>query len=102
MHKIIVIYPKPSNIQNFEEHYKEIHVQLVKKLPKLKKFKVSKIYGSPTGEPDFYYIAELFFDSKEDLDFALKSNEMREAARDAMKLSEGKMKVMFAEEYEYV
>ncbi|HLI47013.1 MAG TPA: EthD family reductase [Geobacterales bacterium] len=102
MYKILVIYPKPSNLESFEEHYKSVHIELVKKLPKLRGFRINKIYGSPSGEPEFYLLAELLFDSKADLEYALKSNEMRDAARDAMKISEGKMKVMFAEEYEDV
>jgi len=102
MYKIFVIYPKPSNAQSFDEHYEKVHVELVKKLPKLKKFRINKIFGTPSGEAEYYLIAELLFESKQDLETALNSKEMKEAARDAMKISEGKMKVFFAEEYEKV
>ncbi len=98
MHKVVVLYPKPKDTKEFDEHYEKIHVPLAKKIPKLKDFKVSKIYASPIGNLDYYLMAELYFESKEDLENAMNSNEMREAARDAMKISEGKMKVMIAEE----
>jgi len=100
MYKIIVLYPKPENQKEFDEHYEKIHIPLTKKIPKLKKLTINKSFGAPTGEPAYYLIAELYFESKEDLNEALKSKEMRDAATDAMKISKGKMQVIFAEEKE--
>lgn len=98
MHKIVVLYPKPKDTKSFDEHYQNVHLNLVKKIPNLKEVRIGKVYGSPSGEYDYYLIAELYFENRQDLENALNSKEMREAARDAMKLSEGKMKVLFAEE----
>ncbi|MDT7886181.1 MAG: EthD family reductase [Thermoproteota archaeon] len=96
MYKIVVLYPKLE--ENFLETYIKEHVPLVKKIPNVKKIVINKAIGSPAGEPQFFVLAELHFETEKDMREALNSNEMREAARHAMKISKGKMQAIFFEE----
>ena len=43
MHKMIVLYPKPDDPEQFKKHYRETHLPLVDKIPGLKSYS----YGYP-------------------------------------------------------
>jgi hypothetical protein len=55
--RIVVIYPRPTDIETFERKYKE-HLSLVaRKIPKMTKFLVGKVFGTPSGEtPPFHRV----------------------------------------------
>src|ERR1700686_1880048 len=55
--KVIVIYPRPKDIESFERVYKNEHVPMaVAKLAGKTKIVASKIVGSPQGTPPFHRI----------------------------------------------
>ena len=81
----------------FETHYKEIHTPLAKKMPGLKKLEVCRFTGSPGGEPKFYMMAELYFDTKEAMMSALASPEGKAAAKDVMSFASDLIHLMFAD-----
>jgi uncharacterized protein (TIGR02118 family) len=63
--KLVVIYPRPTNIEAFEKIYLEQHMPLaVAKLTGKTKIVATKITSSPQGTPPFYRIAEIHFPSK--------------------------------------
>ena len=41
MAPMVVIYPTPKNVEEFDRHYFEIHVPLAKKIPGLRKYEVN-------------------------------------------------------------
>ncbi len=84
MVKLIAIYRKPENIEEFDKHYFEVHAPLAEKVPGLVKLEVNKVYGSPAGESNLHLIAEMVFESKEALATAMKTPEMRAAGKDLM------------------
>ena len=52
--KLVVIYPRPANVEAFETVYKRDHVPMaVEKLGGKTKIVASKIVGSPQGTPPF-------------------------------------------------
>jgi uncharacterized protein (TIGR02118 family) len=62
--KLIVIYPRPRDIEAFEQVYQNEHVPLaIEKLAGKTKIVASKVVGSPQGKPAFYRIAEIHFPS---------------------------------------
>lgn len=86
MHRITILYGKPTDPASFDSHYFDNHVPLAGGLPGLKRFTWSK--PRPLGEGvDVYFSAELWFDSAEDLKTALKSPEMAAAAADTQNFS---------------
>jgi uncharacterized protein (TIGR02118 family) len=84
MVKLIALYKRPDNIEEFEKHYTDIHTPLIEKMPGLRKLEVARITGSPIGEAKHYLIAEMYFDSHEALTAAMASSEGKASARDLM------------------
>jgi uncharacterized protein (TIGR02118 family) len=61
--KLVVIYPRPKDIEVFEKLYQEDHVpRVVDKLAGKTKFIATKVVATPDGTPPpFYRIAEVYF-----------------------------------------
>ena len=90
MASVLVLYNQPADPAAFDEHYKNVHIPIAKKLPGLRSFRVSKgPVRAAEGEAPYYYIAELIFDSMDDLRAALRSPVMQEAAADLPKFATG-------------
>jgi uncharacterized protein (TIGR02118 family) len=82
MVKLTALYKKPSNVEEFDRYYKEIHTPLAKKMPGLKKIELGQVVGSPGGDCDYHLIANLYFDNHESLKNAMSSPEGKAAAKD--------------------
>jgi len=94
--KLVALYKKPADVEAFEKHYNETHAPLARKMPGLQKLEVSHMTGSPGGEPKFYMMAELYFETKEAMFAALGSNEGKAAAKDVMSFAGDIIHMMFA------
>jgi len=97
MVKLIALYRKPADVAAFEQHYREVHTPLAKKMPGLRKLEVARCFGSPGGEPKFYLVAEMYFDNKDALMAALGSPEGKAAGKDVMSFAADLIHMMFAE-----
>ncbi|MBP1647422.1 MAG: ethyl tert-butyl ether degradation protein EthD [Bacteroidetes bacterium] len=84
MVKLVALYKKPSEIEEFDKHYDAVHLPLVRKYPGLRKLEVTRITGAPIGETKFHVMAEMYFDSREEMDKALVSQEGKAIARDLL------------------
>lgn len=88
--KLVVIYPRPTNIEAFEKIYIEEHVPLaVAKLGGKTKIVATKITSSPQGTPPFYRIAEIYFPSKPALEACAATPGAQEALAHAVRISTG-------------
>ena len=88
--KLVVIYPRPTDIAAFEKVYTDEHVPLaVAKLGGKTKIVATKIVGSPQGLPPFYRIAEVYFPSMQALEACAASDGGKEALAHAVKISTG-------------
>lgn len=97
MVKLIVLYRKPADVAAFEQHYREVHTPLARKMPGLRKLEVARCFGSPGGEPKFYMVSELYFDNKEALMAGLSSPEGKAAGKDVMSFAADIVHMMFSE-----
>lgn len=97
MVKLVAIYKKPENVEEFDQHYNEVHAPLAAKMPGLVKLEVNQVYGGPTGESNLHLIAEMFFETKEALQNALASAEGRAAGKDLMGFAGKIVSMHFAE-----
>src|ERR1700745_658995 len=62
--KLVVMYPRPTEIDAFEKVYQNEHVPLaVAKLEGKTKIVATKVLASPQGTPAFYRIVEVHFPS---------------------------------------
>ena len=52
MIKLIALYKKPEDVDAFEQHYNEVHVPLIKKVPYMSNMVAEKVWGAPRGEPE--------------------------------------------------
>src|SRR5579884_3146891 len=66
--KLVVMYPRPKDIEAFERLYQSEHVPMaVEKLKGKTRLVATKVTASPQGTPPFYRIAEVHFPSMEAL-----------------------------------
>ncbi len=83
MVKFCVIYQgRPENPEAFDRHYREKHVAIIARWPKLRKIVVNRCR---LLNEELYMLVEMWFDSVADLDAALASPERREAAEDRLR-----------------
>lgn len=98
--KLVVMYPRPKDIDAFEKAYQDEHVPMaMEKLKGVTKFVATKVIGAPQGTPPFHRIAELHFASMESLQACAASQGGRETIAHAASISSGGPPViMVAEE----
>ena len=99
MYKTIVVYAHPAEADraNFENHYFNVHMPLVQKVPGLVKAEVNRIDPQPDGSPAPYYlITELSFDNKEEMAAAWATPEGKAVFKDTRNFPPGLMTVLNA------
>jgi uncharacterized protein (TIGR02118 family) len=88
--KLVVIYPRPTNIEAFEKIYVEEHVPLaVAKLSGKTKIVATKVLSSPQGAVPFYRIAEVYFPSMQALEACAASGGGKQTLANAVSISSG-------------
>ncbi len=97
MFKLVAIYTTPDDVEAFENHYREIHTPLVRKMPGLKKLELSRFFGAPQGDARYYMMAEMYFADKDALFAALKSDEGKAAGKDLMGFAGKCVHMMFSD-----
>jgi uncharacterized protein (TIGR02118 family) len=99
--KFVVIYPRPKNVDVFENIYQSEHVPLtVAKLGGKTKMVATKILGSPQGVPPFYRVAEVYFPSMQALEACAASEGGKEVLANAVKISSGGAPIFLVAEEE--
>ena len=84
MVKLVAMYKKPANVEEFDDLYFNTHLPLANKMPGVRKVEIARILGTPVGDSEFYLMAEVYFDSKEDLQAAMASPEGRASTKNLM------------------
>jgi uncharacterized protein (TIGR02118 family) len=88
--KLVVIYPRPKDIESFENIYLTEHVPMaVEKLSGKTKIVATKIWSSPQGVPPFYRIVEVHFPSQSALEACAATLGAQETLAHAAKISTG-------------
>jgi len=100
MVKLIALYKKPANVDAFEQHYAQVHIPLVEKIPGIRKTEWTRFLASPQGEAPYYMMYEMYFDSMESYQTAMKSEENKIAGQDLMSFAKDSVTLMVAETYE--
>ena len=84
MVKLVALYKKPPDLEEFDRHYSTIHTPLVKNYPGLRKLEITRIIGASLGDTPYHLMAEMYFDSSEAMQLALASPAGRTVAKDLM------------------
>jgi len=99
--KLVVIYPRPKDVDGFEKICQTEHVSLaVAKLGGKTKIVASKILDSPQGLPPFHRIAEVYFPSMHALEVCAASEGGKETLANAVKISTGGTPIVLMAEEE--
>lgn len=97
MVKLIALYRKPPDVQEFDKHYEQVHAPLILKMQGLRKFEITRITGAPIGESRYHLMAEMYFDSLDALNASNASPEGKAAARDLMSFAADVVTLFYGE-----
>ena len=99
--KLVVIYPRPKDVEAFEAAYNRAHVPMaVEKLAGKTKIVATRVLGSPAGEPLFHRIAEIHFATMEALQVCANSEGGKQTLANAVAISSGGMPIFLVSEEE--
>jgi len=88
MARMVVIYPTPKNVEEFDRHYFEVHVPLAKLIPGLRKYEVSDgPIATPVGPANVHRIGTLHFDDLGAIRTAFASPQGQAAGADRRRLA---------------
>lgn len=85
--RFLALYEMPADPETFDEHYRQIHIPLLRQLPGLRHYTVSCEVAALHGAL-CYLITELDWDTMDELRAAFDSPEGRATAADAARLQE--------------
>lgn len=92
MQQLIVLYPQPADVQQFEADYAS-HLALMHEktgIPASEKpYSITTFLPAPTGKAAFYLMFTMPFESPEALEATISSAGMQEVAADANRISTG-------------
>ena len=90
--KLFVLYPYPTDIDQFNRDYQE-HLKLLRKkmqIPEhVQPYEVTRFVEMPQGRPIYYQMFTMPFPSAQALQQAMSTQEMQEVAGDAARISSG-------------
>jgi len=99
--KLVVIYPRPNDIEAFETVYNRDHVPMaVAKLAGKTKIVASRVAGSPQGARPFHRIAEIHFPTIEALQACAASEGGKQTIANAVAISSGGAPIFLVAEEE--
>lgn len=95
MIKLTVLYGHPVDPDAFEAYYSSTHMPLVAKIKGIVKAETTKFFLEADGSnPAFYRLAELYFNSPEELQKAMGSPEGAATSADLANFASGGVTVL--------
>ncbi|MFE2490509.1 EthD family reductase [Streptomyces mirabilis] len=86
--RFIVLYETPADPAAFDHHYRDIHLPLARRLPGLRRYTIGRDMVTIRGGEPYYLVAELEWDTMEELRAAFASPEGRATATDSAHLQD--------------
>ena len=96
MVRLIVLYNQPDDPEAFDAHYRDVHTPIVERYPKLRSLRLTKVTGVAGRPAPFYLMAEMLFDSHQDLTDAVGSAPSAESARDLRNFAQAGVTIFVA------
>jgi uncharacterized protein (TIGR02118 family) len=98
MIRLLVLYGPPQDPAAFDQYYRDRHIPIARQMKGLKKWTIGKVQGTPSGEaPPFYYVADLYMESREDFERMLASPEGLAAVADVPNYATGGVTFLYTE-----
>jgi|SRR4030095_4165781 uncharacterized protein (TIGR02118 family) len=82
MIKLVALYKTPDDKEFFDNHYSEVHMPIVAKIPGLVKSEVSKLKALPGAESGYYMMTEMYYNDMDSFNAAMASPEGKASAKD--------------------
>jgi uncharacterized protein (TIGR02118 family) len=89
VHILTVLYHHPDDPAAFDAYYRETHVPLADAIPGVRSFTYRHTASLDENPPPYHLVAELAFDSLDDLQSALGSEAGQAAAGDVANFATG-------------
>ena len=83
--RFLVFWEQPTDPEAFERHYREVHIPLARKIPGLRSYAITDHPSRSAARP-YFRIAELRWDTMDDLRAGIASPEGKAVAADVEKL----------------
>jgi uncharacterized protein (TIGR02118 family) len=98
MVRLLVLYGHPKDPEAFDRYYEEIHIPLAKRMQGFTKWTIGKVLGTPDGKPsDYYYVADLYAESREAIEAILATPEGKAAVEDVPNYASGGVTFAYSE-----
>ncbi|HKP52404.1 MAG TPA: EthD family reductase [Chloroflexia bacterium] len=97
MIKLVALFKRPEDVEEFDRHYEGTHTSLMRKVPGLERMEVTRNLKAFRGEPEYYLIAEMYFRDQESFDAAMASEENRAAGKDLMSFAREVVTMVYGE-----
>ena len=99
MIRLTVLYGHPTDPNEFDRHYREVHLPLARTMKGLKGWTIGKCQSATPGEePAYYMIVGLYADSREAMERILDSPEGRATVADVENFATGGAMFLYDEE----
>ncbi|MGI8602066.1 MAG: EthD family reductase [Verrucomicrobiales bacterium] len=98
MIRLLVLYGQPKDPAAFDKYYQETHIPIARRMKGLKKWTIGKVQGTPDGKsPPFYYLADLYMETRADFEQLLASPEAQAAVADLSNFATGGATFLYTE-----
>lgn len=98
MVRLLVLYGHPQDPEAFDRYYEQIHIPLANRMQGFAKWTIGKVLGTPDGQPsDYYYVADLYAESREAIEAILATPEGQAAVRDVPNYASGGVTFIYTE-----
>ena len=97
MVRLLVLYGQPKDPAAFDKYYQEVHIPLAKKMKGLKKWTIGKVLGAPNGPSPYYYVADLYAESRATMEAILATPEGQAAVADVPNYATGGVTFLYTE-----
>ena len=103
MIRLLVLYGHPQDPAAFDKYYRDTHIPIAKRMKGLKKWTIGKVQGTPgEGASAYYYVADLYMESRDDFEYLLASPEGQAAVADVPNYATGGVTFLYTEVEEIV
>lgn len=103
MVKLLVLYGHPQDPAAFDKYYADVHIPLAKRMKGLKKWTIGKVIGTPDNQASpYYYVAELYMESRAEFEALLASPEGQAAVADVPNYATGGVTFLYTDVEEVI
>jgi len=95
--QVLVLYNTPADPTAFEQYYHGTHIPIVKRMPGLRSYVISKGPLATGSGANYYLVAVLTFDSMDAIQAAMRSPEGQATVADVPKFATGGVTILMYE-----